>query len=310
MKHCIVLLFFSMLCYSQSYKGAIGDYEIFMEIDKDYDNKFVSAFYFYDPQLQNIPLEGNYDFPNLILFEKYSAQNDPKELFNLKFAGFGLDGTWQNGDEILDVYLKKTAEDFEEYKSNRIEFIRDSVSVFDNKELVWFTEKYSQESLFRLGNGFPKNDREFFNGILDSIHLKKALISLECESADFNVEVKLVSDKYISFSEWYSIFCGGAHPNHGVVGYNLDLHENKVLDKLEEVFPKLDFYSLLKNKYKEEFQEEIDCDYFGKNNIDIWDYSTWVLTKEGIEITPSFPHVLGPCEIPFLLEYMEIGLKE
>ena len=45
--------------------------------------------------------------------------------------------------------------------------VKDSIQKVNNLEIVWFKEKYSNISLFRIGNGFNKSQREFLNIKLD-----------------------------------------------------------------------------------------------------------------------------------------------
>lgn len=217
----------SILCFTQvkaqTYEGTIGSYNIFSELDIDYDDDRGTAFYFYNSQLLNIQLEGNYNDSELILFEQYSTKEEQKEFFTLSINKDIILGTWQNNEKTLAVYLTKTTKNIDEYKLKQLEFIRDNITKYNNKELVWITEKHSKKQLFRLGNGFTKLEREFMNPILDSIHTQNSIIGLDCSWADFNIEIELISNQYISFSEYSSIYCGGEHPSHNIAGYNFDL---------------------------------------------------------------------------------------
>ncbi|WP_062058888.1 hypothetical protein [Aquimarina longa] len=301
----ILIVLFSLVSYAQNYRGTIGKHEIFFQLDTDYNDDSVTAFYFYKSHLKNILLGGRRVKSELVIYEKYSDLKEKKELFTLQFDNDQLYGTWENMEVVLKVHLTKTTEDFRKYKLRKIKFLRDSVTVYDNKELVWFTEKYSKKTLFRLGNGFTSAQHEFVNQKLDTLHASFAEIGLECEWADIDIDVKLVSDDYISFYEYSSIYCGGAHPNHNKIGYNYDLKQNVQLEKINEVYPLLDHYTLLKNKYEKDTDLDIECEYF-LGDGDLWTYYNWVFTKEGISIVPSYPHAMTPCEIDFLLTYKEL----
>ncbi|MGG6231791.1 hypothetical protein [Tenacibaculum sp. SDUM215027] len=299
----ILLIIYSLNAQSQTYRGTLGEYQIFLELDIDYKDNRATAFYFYQSQLKNISLDGNYNESELILFEKHSEEKDKKELFRLSIKGDKLFGTWQNGNTLLSVNLTKTEKKIDDFKLEKITFIRDSVSTYNKKKLVWFTEKHSKKVLFRLGNGFTKSQRKFINSKLDSIHTNYAIIGLECSWADVNIEIELISDLYLSFSEFSSIYCGGAHPNHNTSGYNFDLKNNIVLNKLTDIYPNLDHYQLLKKKYDSGL--DIECEYFAYKEQ--WKYYSWVLTKKGVIITPLYPHAMTPCEIGFLLTFEELS---
>lgn len=300
----IIVVIYSTYTKAQTYEGTIGKHQIFLELDQVYDDGSVTAFYFYKTQLKNITLEGTYNKPELILFEKFSDKEDRAELFVLSIKNDIISGTWQNNEHELHVELTKTTENIENYKLQNLEFVRDSISKHDTKELVWFTEKHSKKMLFRVGNGFTKPEREFMNSKLDAIHTRFAAIALECGWADIAIELELVSNQYISFSEFSSIYCGGAHPSHNTLGYNFDFKNRIELDKLTDMYPNLNHYQLLKKKYDNDSEQQIECEYFsGKEQ---WDYYSWVLTKDGVTISPSFPHAMAFCEDGFPLTYKEL----
>jgi len=301
----IILLFYAVKAQAQTFEGTIGKHKIFLELNLDDENNRATAFYFYKTQLKNIHLKGAYKDSVLSLFENY---NDKNEHFTLSIKKDTLLGTWENKGNKLEVILLESTKSIDKYRWQKLEFARDSVSNYGNKELVWFTEKYSKKNLFKLGNGFTLSQREFINQRLDSIHARNAVIGLECEWADIHIEVKLVSEQYLSFNEYSSIYCGGAHPNYNLTGYNFDLEKEIQLIKLTDLYPNLDHYQVLKEKYKEDKSLQSECEYF-KNNKELWKYYTWVLTKKGITITPSYPHAMTPCEIGFSLEFKELKKK-
>lgn len=307
MKYYVIIIF--LLCsvhsQAQTYEGKIGKFPIFMELDMDYNDNRVTAFYLYKSQLKNISLEGIQNESELIIFEKHSNLEEQKELFTLTINKDKLIGTWQNNDRKLSVNLTKTTKNIDEYKLLNLDYVRDSITIIDKKELVWITEKHSKKTLFRLGNGFSKSEREFMNPILDSIHTEFAKIKLECSWADINIEIELISNQYISFTEYSSIYCGGAHPSHNTKGYNFDLINKVQLNKLTDIYPNLNHYQLLKKKYKKDASLDKECEYFTSGE-ERFDYYSWVLTKNGVTITPSFPHAMAPCETGFTLTYKEI----
>lgn len=309
MKYVFLIIFiYSIKTQAQTFEGTIGNHKIFLELDLDYDDNQATAFYFYNSHLKNIPLEGTFNNSELILFEKYSTEKEKKELFTLSIKKNTIIGIWENKGNKLNVKLSKTTKNIDNFKLQKLEFVRDSVIKYGEKQLVWFTEKYSKKNLFRLGNGFSLSQRKFLNQKLDSIHTDYAFIGLECGWADMNIEVELVSEKYISFNEYSSTYCGGAHPNYNILGYNFDLEQKLQLNKLTDLYPNLDHYKLLKKKYKDDERLQSECGYF-KDNKELWEYYSWVITKTGITITPSYPHAMTPCEISFSLNFDELESK-
>ena len=173
--------------------------------------------------------------------------------------------------------------------------------------MVWFHEKYSKLPLFRLGNGFTKEQRAVFNPILDAIHLTDAKDNLDCSSwFEISYDINLVNNKFISYLKYYSVYCGGAHPSHGNVGYTFNLETLEVVKNIETLYPNVDFFQKLKSKYQEsenDVQDE-ECETFVDDSY--WQYKTWNLTSEGVLLIPSYPHVLGPCEESYFLSYSEL----
>jgi len=302
----ILIAFISLTNFAQSYEGVIGKHSIFMELDTDYEDNGVQGFYFYKSQLKNINLEGSKENNQIIVHLKHKDKDDKIELFTLKVIKNKLIGTWQHNSKKLPVELTQTKKNYLTYKRGKFDFIKKNTSKYNDKEIIWFTEKYSKQSLFRLGNGFTKAERNFLNPKLDSIHFRHAETYLECDVVDLNIQAKLVSDKYISISETYSIDCGGAHPNYGIVAYNFDLKKGMQLKKIKDVFPNLDYYSLLKNKYQNDSELQKECDYFSENSEEAWQYCTWFLTKKGLTVIPQYPHAMTPCEEGFTLTYKEL----
>lgn len=310
MKHYFIsmlIAFFSLGIFAQSYEGTIGSNPIFIEIDTDYNDNGVRGLYFYKSQLKNINLEGRKKGNIIILYLEYGDEKDNIELFTLKINENKLFGTWQDKAKNLPVALTLAKQNSQKYKQQNFSFNRDSVVTYNKKELVWFTEKYSKKSLFRLGNGFTKTQRNFLNPKLDSIHFRHAEMELECGVDQLSIDVKSISSNYVSILESYSIYCSGAaHPNYGQVSYNFDIKKNVELQKITAIFPNLDYYTKLKNKYKDNSEYQEECEYFNDNHKDVWEYCSWFLTKQGVTIIPQYPHAMTPCEEEFMLTYEEI----
>jgi hypothetical protein len=292
--------------FSQNYEGLVGGYKISIELDI-YDNNNISGYYFYDNRLKNIQLEGELVGTSIELYKKYTKKSNKLELFQLEIIEDSIIGNWTNNGKSQTVKLKISNTEFDKVKKSKIEFIRDSIQKIGNKEVVWLSEKYSNISHFRLGNGFTVKQRQFFNPKLDSMHNTFAIDYLNCEDLYLNIQLELVTDTFVCFSEDISVYCGGAHPNYGLNSYNFDIIKMTNIENIKDIYPNLDFYNLIKSKYQNDTNLEKDCDYFTLDFKDsYWAYSNWVLTSHGLTITPDFPHAMTPCEIPFYLTYNDI----
>ena len=299
----ILALFLSIIAKGQEYEGTIGNHEIRMNIE--FYAKTIKSQYFYTSQLKDINLYGRIENDKLILEIETMYESGVNEIFELRKTGDTYKGTWKREGKELPVLLRKTATDAHDYKKSKLSFEREKVEPINGKEIVWIVEKYSKAKHFRLGNGFTKTQREHFNPILDRIQSDHSMDVLNCEEALFEIKPKLVSDQFISFTESSSIYCYGPHPSHGITTHNFDLIKLKEIENLSELYPDLDYYERIKKKYQDDPELEKECEYFeGFNSI--WKYADWVLTNEGIEISPSFPHAMTPCVYPFLLTYDEI----
>lgn len=301
----ILLGLFSIQSFSQNYEGTIGPYPIYFQLDPSFSDQF-RASYFYKSQLKNIKLEGDSSGNEILLWEKYSSMSSSNEIFELQIQGPNLIGKWKSKNNTFDVKLFPSQLDFDKLKEEQIQYLRDSIQKFATKEIVWFSEKYSKTSLFRLGNGFSKKQREFINPQLDSLQKFISLVYLECDYLSSDMEIKLISDEYLCFMHTYSVFCGGAHLGHSLETFNFNLKNLSRINSLEEIYPNNKFLELLKIKYQDNEEYEKECDYFSDLKSDHWIYMNWVLSEKGIYLIPSFPHAMTPGREPFLLLYQEI----
>ncbi|WP_299890354.1 hypothetical protein [uncultured Lacinutrix sp.] len=315
----IVFLLLPLAIWSQSYVGHIGKYPIHLQIntyvdDKDESKGKCDGYYFYDSKLINIPLSGVYNKEDVVLVDGYHYFEDSVEsageVFTLKKKEDQLIGSIKLKEKTHKVVLNKTDKDpLETYRNQKLTFVKDSVSTYNDKQLVWFHEKWSKTQLFRLGNGFSKAQRAVFNPILDEIHLDDAKVMLECNSwFELSLVINLVNNNFVSFSKFYSVYCGGAHPSHGNNGYNFDLNKLTHVDAIETLYPNVDFFELLKKKYYDaEDIHQQDCEVFTQASN--WEFKTWNLTSKGVMLTPSYPHAMTPCEDAYFLTYKELEKK-
>jgi len=113
------------------------------------------------------------------------------------------------------------------------------------------------------------------------------------------------------------VSCGGAHPDVGFLPLTFNLQTGDAL-QLEDVLHLTDIevpefnsdnwlayrdekYAPLLVKFFQQLhptemnKAENDCDY---NDASHWAYSIWWVTEKGLYISPVFPHVAAPCNLP------------
>jgi len=316
MKKKLILLLFPIITWSQSYVGHVGDLPIHLELDIDEDQnndgsgQRVDGFYFYDSKLISIPLRGVFSQDTITVVDGWSYSEDKvgdaKEVFRLQKKETQLIGVLKLEKQAYSVALTKTEQDpIASFRIPKLTFEKDSVGTYQEKQLIWFHEKFSKTQFFRLGNGYTKAQRAMFNPILDSLHLEDAKAMLDCNSFEFSIEINRSDNRFISFTKYYSAYCGGAHPFRGGIGYTFDLITLQEVDSIETLYPDVDFFQVLKTKYydpTDEYQD--DCHVFVDEST--WDYKRWNLTAEGVLLTPTYPHVMKACEGDYFLSYDEI----
>jgi len=291
--------------YAQVYKGTLGKFPIYLKIEQSSDTN-IAAYYFYESQLKNIQLTGEFTKEGYKLYEKYASPEEKKELFSLTIHRNQLKGTWLNGQTLLLVNLSEVNLNLAQYKKDKLKLEKTKIQKINNLEIVWFKEKHAKIAVFRLGKGFTKSQQQFLNIKLDSIQKEAALNHLECEEYQINFQIKQLTNKIISFTENYSVYCGGAYPSHGIAHYNFDLSKNKEIKNLQEIYPDFNFVAFLKEKYKNTDLNP-ECNYFETNNSNAWKYAQFYITEDKILIQPSYPHAMAPCREYFEISKAEIG---
>ncbi|NRD19098.1 hypothetical protein HNV08_03485 [Winogradskyella eckloniae] len=303
--------------WSQSYVGTVGNYPIHLEVTvypnaNDTTSGELEGFYFYDSKLISIPVSGSYNKESITLIDDYyftpEKVFDANEVFELKKKKNQLIGTLKIKEESFKVVLTETSQEpLEDFRNPKLNFVKDSVVKYKGKQLIWFTEHYSKLPLFRLGNGFTKAQRDTFNPILDAIHLSDAKDKLDCNTwFEMSYDINLVNTSFISYLKHYSVYCGGAHPSYGNVGYTFNLETLEVVVDIESLFPEVDFFQKLKEKYQNTENDVADeeCETFVNDSY--WQYKTWNLTSEGVLLIPNYPHAMTPCEDLYFLSYAEL----
>ncbi len=334
-------------------QGTVGSYPIAMRISCFEDSSCSDTRYYYKKVLKDIVLEGRRNGKHFILHTSEYNKEAVSETFDLRQQQDEVfTGTWTSGNKKLPVKLaaikisaihhpyqpvkeisKEAATDAYEYlRSSLLTFVRDSVTKHKNKELVWFHEKKSSFSFFRLGNGFSALQLQKINPLLEAIQLENAMSQLSCSSPwggsiDFTVDVSYLDNNLLAFHIFASWSCGGAHPDFGGTGYLLELNTGRRFDiddilafdasVTTEARSGFDKYS----QYRSDFfapkimalmskahgfeapKSEDDCDY---TDVDIWDFPSWRFTPEGIAFTPIFARVMRACENEFLLPFDQL----
>jgi hypothetical protein len=220
-------------------------------------------------------------------------------------------------------------------KLHFITFKKDSVSVYNAKKIVWFSEKHCNVSFFRLGDNFLEKNQSAINPILNKIHLGNILSQLNCstryeyssgQGIEQTVKIGYLDSNLLGFEIFSAWDCGGAHPDFGGQGYLLDLNNGKNYD-IDDIiaFDKsvtsdkkgsFDNYSKYRSAFfapkllalinesehfiKPKEGDEDNCDY---TDVEFWNFPAWNYTKKGIEFTPSFYRAARNCEESFIVSF-------
>ncbi len=304
--------FFVHYSFTQTtlFQGQVGDFPIHLEIDLNKEQSTCTGYYFYDRQLKHIPLSGSIS-ENEITLTTSADQEGEKETISLIPSIYGFQGTWQKKNMIYPMYIEPYEDQkdfyFETYSKSNLEYEHTEFT----DSLIWMKEKHSGVSLFRLTNVFDEETKQWANSVLDSIHMQAALLQFQCESqTDFDLQ--FLDENMLSISEEYGYYChGAAHPNYGITGHTLDIKNKKVYQQLSDLIGHNLYIQYIQAKYKDDdFESDYlnDCDPFSSASINYWEFANWYQTKDGLQIIPSYPHVLTPCALnyDFLLSHDEI----
>ncbi|WP_232727113.1 hypothetical protein [Flavobacterium sp. 1] len=313
-----------------------------------------NAIYFYQNSLKDINLEGTKK--NNVFTLVFKHQDTIHEKFVItKVDNTNFEGTWSNA-QGKSFPVKLSPIDFSNYKSTLpkdyyedeelnliklkfLEFKKQKVTIYKNKEIIWYTEKHCDAPFFRLGDTFSEKSKNSVNPVLEKTHIKNTIRQLNCSSdwyyntggnISFDTDFTFLNNNLLGFkisSDWY---CGGAYPDNGTKGYLIDLNTGKnyeidniiafdksVTTEKESNFdswvkyrqkyfaPKL--YAIINNEQHFIKPKDTDEDSCDMTNLDIWwGDETWIYTEKGIEFTPSFPHVSRACTESFLVTFEKL----
>lgn len=195
----------------------------------------------------------------------------------------------------------------------------DSVKMINQIRIRQFEEIHTEISLFRIDSGLTASKQNDANQYLEYLQISEFLEALSCAAyspsgIDFSYSVSDIglTNDLMCFSVFKACFCGGAHPNEENYGFNYNLATKKKISSSDFLVPGKEeafddrVYSYLKKINPELFDENeravsssvyIDCNYHKK---ELWQisYCDFVLTPEGIELLPSFPHFAAFCMAP------------
>lgn len=357
MRRIIVLIFIFhsiiAVCQDRTYylEGTLAKSKIYMEIEV-FDSESVNATYFYQNSLKDIKLEGKVNKNTFTLFFK------PDDLILEKFylnksANNTFTGSWYNASgkqfsvQLQPVnfsnYRAKLDDQYADDKLNFVkckflEFKKQKITTYKNKEFVWYSEKHCNSDFFRLGSDFSEKNKAILNPILEQIHIENTLDQLNCSSSfeysqgkgiDGNSTINYLNDNLLGFKISHFWDCGGAHPDFGSSGYLIDLNNGKnyeiddilAFDKSVTTEKQSDFdhFSEYRNNYfapkllaiitstehftKPKDNDEDACDY---TDEEYWNYPSWNFTEKGIEFTPIFARVDRSCEESFLVPFEKL----
>ncbi len=195
----------------------------------------------------------------------------------------------------------------------------DSVRMINQIRIRQFQEIHTGITLFRIDSGLVTSQQDDANQYLEYLQIAEYLEALSCASynqgeVDFIYSVSdiTLSNDLMCFSVFKTCFCGGAHPNEENYGFNYNLSKKEKITSSDFILPGKEeafnnrVYNYLANVNSELFDENeraasssvyTDCGY---HNKELWQisYCDFVLTSEGVELLPSFPHAAAYCMNP------------
>lgn len=206
--------------------------------------------------------------------------------------------------------------------------------------LQWWQQPAAKLSMFEITDGYPEAERQRINAILRNRLWQETDAYFECmgsargtDLADFEQTVtpELFTPHLISVTVHTDYYCGGAHPDFGTAGINLDAHTGQPIaledllwlgkgkplhvigladdpaqtpnaqanDALAAYQEKtlapwlLAQFNRLYPTLMQPTDSEDECNY---NDVEFWQYGNWHLTPAGVFFGPSFPRAARACE--------------
>ena len=206
--------------------------------------------------------------------------------------------------------------------------------------LQWWQQPAAKLAMFEITDGYPEAERQRINAILRNRLWQETDAYFECmgsargtDLADFEQTVtpELFTPHLISVTVHTDYYCGGAHPDFGTAGINLDVHTGKPI-ALEDLLwlgkgkplhvigladdpaqtPNAQANDALAayqektlapwllaqfNRLYPTLMQPTDSEDEGNyNDVEFWQYGNWHLTPAGVFFGPSFPRAARACE--------------
>jgi hypothetical protein len=205
--------------------------------------------------------------------------------------------------------------------------------------LQWMVEPGSKIAIPLIEDGYSDPQREKINRLLRARLWEEVSNYYECVGAgnlrsggnyDQTVTPRLINGRVVSFSIFTEYYCGGAHPDSGDSPITLDTRTGKELT-LEDVVwvgkgkpvhyeaaerrvggRDFDAFATYRTRYLAPWLVRqvlaVDKTAFGEHECHLedsryWQFPGWYLTRKGIGVTPSVPHVMAACTNSWVIPY-------
>lgn len=222
---------------------------------------------------------------------------------------------------VQNTYVKHA--NLSDYNYSRladIKLVQDSVQKINAEfSVTWLRDTITGFAFIRVNKNASVKGIDSLNYFLETLQFSEILSYLDCNGSEYTSGMNgvYIRGHMMSFSIFNSYECGGAHPDFGSTGYTFNMETGKQMlltdflffGKTEADYSSKDSYKLgsdvmgpnivkLLNKlYPEEMKKPEDeddpCDY---SSSDVWDYSPWYLTENGLYLYPYFYRYARCCD--------------
>ncbi|MDP4236141.1 MAG: hypothetical protein Q8919_06815, partial [Bacteroidota bacterium] len=278
-----------------------------------------------------------------------SSEDSTVERFKLHKSNAGFQGEWAGSGKTLPVKLEKMSatsiknpydgypavdtmrnnEPFDYLKTSFLVLKRDSMRVYQARNVQWLSFEQSNVSMIEITSGYDSTALQKINHKLIDVMIQEARNELSCtgpdgELGDYQESVQgfFFGKNVLSVSVFVNFTCDGPHPDFGTESYNFNGHTGDELELTDITTfgdPALavhngtrdyDYYeelgermvTILERLYPKEMNgndttdhEDDGCDY---STPDQWAYASWSFSDRGIMLSPSIAHVSAPCRDP------------
>jgi len=222
---------------------------------------------------------------------------------------------------VLNAYVKHAPlSNYDFSRLANIQLHQDSIQKLNTEfSITWLSDSISGFSSFRINKNNSATGIDSINYFLEELQFNELLSYLDCEGSEYTntMERLYIRGHVLSFALSNSYECGGAHPDYGTAGFTFNMDTGKQMlltdflyfGKTEADYPSGDSYklgdeimgpnivTLLTKLYPQEMRKPVDedepCDY---STADVWDYTSWFLTKEGLYLYPYFYRAARCCD--------------